>query len=326
MTVVDLFGGGPSGWEHPAEDLGLEVVGIELDADACATRALIGYRTVRADLASYPPPRTLGGLIASPPCQDFSTAGSRAGRTGMRGRLVDVVPRWVTHSRPRWVACEQVPPVLPIWEEHAAYYRRLGYQTWTGILDAANFGVPQNRKRAILIASLDGPVGAPVPSHERTPGGMFPLRPWVSMGEALGFTGLEARYQRGAGMTERHGTRPARPDYMPAPTLTGSALGAGAGAKLTLHTRRDQRADGTTQTRCSTRPVPAFTAMSGGQWTIGTSLRLSVADALVLQGFPADLPMHGSKTSQFRQIGNAIPPPLARAVLRAISDPRKDAA
>ena len=46
--------------------------------------------------------------------------------------------------------------------------------------------------------------------------------------------------------------------------------------------------------------------------------RVTVAEAAALQGFPADFPFQGSKTSQFRQVGNAVNPAVAAAVLRGL--------
>lgn len=98
--------------------------------------------------------------------------------------------------RPRWVALEQVPPVLVIWEVVARHLRDVGYFVWTGVLSAETFGVPQTRRRAFLIASLDGPVQPPAATHQTYRPGepaqetpetlMGPgLKPWVSMADAL---------------------------------------------------------------------------------------------------------------------------------------------
>lgn len=258
--AVDLFGG-PGGWEVYVADLGLVTVGIERDASACRTRAAAGLLTIRADVARYDPARFAGfdGVIGSPPCPTFSSAGKGAGtrvlhvldvllretfaglhtiarRTREMARLLRaerlattkvtkveasewawrqarmsalvVQPlRWALIIRPRWIALEQVPAVLPLWRTYAELLREAGYSVWCGVLNAADYGVPQTRKRAILTASLDRAVTVPEPTHAQKPTlSLFgePL-PWVSMADALGW-----------GMTER-----------PMPTVTGGGVANG---------------------------------------------------------------------------------------------------
>lgn len=85
MTVIDLFAG-PGGWDEGVRELGLAPYGIELDPDACATARAAGHYRHRADVARTEPLMAANawgpveGLIASPPCQGFSTAGHGRGR------------------------------------------------------------------------------------------------------------------------------------------------------------------------------------------------------------------------------------------------------
>src|SRR5690606_26273861 len=131
--IVDLYAG-PGGWSEGLRALGLVDIGWEIDEAACATRAAAGHQTIRADVATWPLDQLVGrvdGIIASPPCQACSTAGKGTGREVLdelvdavargdwgwshdddRVRHVLEVGRWVETIRPRWVACEQVPPVL----------------------------------------------------------------------------------------------------------------------------------------------------------------------------------------------------------------------
>lgn len=74
--------------------------------------------------------------------------------------------RWVAALRPRWVALEQVPAVLPLWEAMARALEVHGYRCWTGVLSAERYGVPQTRKRAILLASLDCQPQPPEATHQ----------------------------------------------------------------------------------------------------------------------------------------------------------------
>jgi DNA (cytosine-5)-methyltransferase 1 len=117
----------------------------------------------------------------------------------------------------RWVALEQVPAVLPLWKVYAAELRKLGYSVWAGKLNAADYGVPQTRERAILIASRVRRIWRPEPTHyDQRKGGQLWGTPWVSMAEALGW-----------GATAR-----------PAPTATAGGTGTG-GAEPFGHRDRD---------------------------------------------------------------------------------------
>lgn len=307
MTIVDLFAGA-GGWDLGAREIGLDPLGVENWQPAIDTRTAAGLLTQAFDLSQVDTTGFEGcdGLIASPPCPDWSAAGSRAKRDGKTGSLVDVPMVWARTLRPRWLAWEQVPPALEVWEVNAAELRTLGYSVWTGVLNAANYGVPQTRERAFLLASLDRPASPPEPTHARAPEpSLFghPLQPWVSMGEALGFHGTMT-HDRGAGMTERHGDRPPRTGDEPAFTVCAEAW-----HRYTL----DQPATTVTgdprlSERCSHR--------DGGQ---STGPRLTIQQALILQTFPPDYPLQGSKSDRFKQVGNAVPPLLAKKILQALT-------
>lgn len=270
MIALDLFAG--HGWGVACQRLGIEEYGVEIMPEAVATREANGMRTIYRDVweGLEIPPDVLDAyehcyengpkyghyttLIASPPCQTFSMAGSGAGRAALDDVLEAIRERayldpaalrafgekhdpktalvltplaHVARDTPMFVVFEQVPPVLPVWEACAEVMRRWGYSVWTGNLQAEMYGVPQTRKRAVLIARADGIKAAPpTPTHSRyyprDPKRLDPgVKPWVSMAEALGWTpGAKVAHTRRS-KTFTDGGRPDRADTTPAPTVTG---------------------------------------------------------------------------------------------------------
>ncbi|AKZ60793.1 Cytosine-specific methyltransferase (plasmid) [Streptomyces ambofaciens ATCC 23877] len=403
--IVDLFAG-PRGWSEGLRLLGLTDIGLEWDRAACLTAHAAGHPVIQTDVAAYPTSPFVGrikGLIASPPCQAWSRAGKRGGLADQplvhqaahdlahgrdsraelvaqckdeRSLLAAEPMRWLYDLRPEWVCMEEVPDVLPLWRQYALYLQQWGYSTWVGVLNSADYGVPQTRKRAILIASRVRPVTAPAPTHAKEPADdLFGerLEQWVSMAEALGWVEGLTVNTRGDRKTAGGNEFPAdRPSW----ALTEKAR------SWVLHTNRDQRADGSRQTADPyTAPAPAFTSKSGGQWVLRNgnqeraairgieepaptmafgnnsariewvqqrpattvcatnriappghrnrdaggesqfaspdTVRITVAEAAVLQSFRPDYPFQGTKTKQFEQVGNAVPPLLAAHVVSA---------
>lgn len=359
---VDTFAG-PGGWDIAAQALGLNGIGIEWDHAACNTRRAAGLPTIEGDVTHYSPNGRLitRGYIASPPCQTFSTAGHGAGRdaldtvlefadlvaagfdpsalnwTGDPRTLLVLEPlRWALEAHRaghpyQWLAFEQVPAVLPVWERYAQHLRAVGYHVATGVLNAEQYGVPQTRRRAVLMARLDAPVQLPTPTHSR----YYPRDParldlgvpsWVSMSQALGWTddvvvGLP-RLADSDDTIEIDGTlyrrRDLRPSTEPAQTLTSKAR---SWQTYPSHMGDVRNAHGAVRPIDS--PAPTLTSsMDNGNFRFvegeGTS-RVTVQDAAVLQTFPVDHPWQGTMTKQFEQVGNAIPPLLAWHILRTLT-------
>ena len=206
---MDLFAG-PGGWDEAARRLGIEnVCGIENDMDTCRTRLAAGHWTFEADVLDVKPFQHVG-QIASPPCQSFSVAGLGAGRRALddvlglvamlaadpwaelrwsgdeRTRLVVEPLRWALRARPEWVALEQVASVLPIWQACADVLREAGWSVATGVLHAEAYGVPQTRKRAVLVAHRGREVRLPAETHDRYRKGERGR--WASMADVRGWT------------------------------------------------------------------------------------------------------------------------------------------
>lgn len=247
--ATDLFAG-PGGWEALSRK---RSIGIEIDASACATRRMAGLSTIEGDVRKFSPldmPRTLG-LIASPPCPTFSRAGKGSGRESIpaivqavkdmgtsgtgeevhlfedeRTDLVLEPIRWFLRAhfagRPyEWITLEQVPDVQPIWDAMALVLAGIGYSVETASLNAEQFGVPQTRKRAILVASRTRKARLPTPTHSqfhnRTPARLDAgVEKWVSMAEALDW-GRPETYPILTNGTGKHAA--VRSSRHPAPTI-----------------------------------------------------------------------------------------------------------
>lgn len=324
MIADDLFAGA-GGWDLAAAQLGIHARGVEIMPEARATRLAAGLKTIHDDAWTYAPDGSADGLIASPPCQTFSTAGlgdgtdallavldavlhsgkwqdmhhlrRLAAATDRRTALVLLPLHFATKNPYRWLAWEQVPPVLPIWEACAGVLQAEGWSTWTGVVSAEQYGVPQCRRRAILIASRDREVGRPVPTHSayhpQAPAELDPaVKGWVSMAEAVGWgmTNRPAFNVLGGG--ERASFAGA--EWGGAPTRLALLEFAEAGDPLAWVPRPRWR-------RHADR---------------NDAIRVSPAEAGVLQTFPRDYPWQGTNSMRYLQAGNAVPPALAHAVLR----------
>lgn len=328
--VLDLFAG-PGGWSEGLRALGLRDVGVEFDTAACQTRRAAGHLTVQADVAALPVASMVGkvcGFIGSPPCQPFSKGGKRLGlqdqklvhqavhdlslgrdtRAGLlaeckdpRSLLAAEPIRYLHAIRPDWVALEEVPDVLPLWRHYAEILRGWGYSTWCGELHAADFGLGQARRRAILIASRVRAVSAPPASHTSNPQPELfgpSLMPWVTMAQALGW-----------GYTDR-----------PAPTVTGGGTETGGAEPWSSTSRAAMRQAMDNPGHWAWRkPAPTVGGTVGhvaGKQS-GGHLNLTIAEAARLQGFPDGYRFHGNKGQQALQVGNAVPPLLAAHIVSA---------
>lgn len=337
VHIVDLFAG-PGGLDVAAHALGAASVGIEWDASACETRREAGLATeqgdVRAfDAAKFPSANVLAG---GPPCQTYTVAGKGAGRKALdevlgfvarlaageqwpsieadlalledeRTGLVLQPLHWaleaLQNGRPyEAVVLEQVPAVLPVWKAFREVLHNVGYSAECAVLRTEEFGVPQTRRRAVLIARYgkENEVVLPTPTHRpyrknaRRPSppsdpGLWPsdgvgakCLPWVSMGEALA-------------------------DYRTGPFTVISNYGTGGDPKA--RGRRSSREPSATVTG----KVSRNRIVAGEN---GPDLpRFSFREAGMLQSFPERYPWSGKDVSQ--QIGNAVPPLLGLYILNA---------
>ncbi|MET8004477.1 DNA cytosine methyltransferase [Nonomuraea glycinis] len=315
---------GPGGLDVAAEKLGVPTVGVEWDGSACMTRHAAGLATVEDDVRHYGPSDfpEADVLAGGPPCQTFTVAGTGAGRKALdevlrfvermvaredreeidrdlakledeRTGLVLEPLRWALeaiddekNTAYRAIVLEQVPAVLPVWKAYAAALGAEGYAVDYGILRTEEYGVPQTRKRAVLIARRGAEmVALPQPTHR-------PYRKGVP--REAGDQGL-AEWTPMSEVLDRR-----------SPFLVISNYGTGG----------DPKARGR---RASSEPSATVTGKIRRNRVVspdGVELeRFSLAEAGRLQTFPVDYPWSGRDVGQ--QIGNAVPPRLAMHILCA---------
>jgi DNA (cytosine-5)-methyltransferase 1 len=261
------------------------------------------------------------GLIASPPCQGFSMAGKGAARSD-GPQILDAVARiaagepidealeelrlvarhegswlvleplrWALALEPEWCTWEQVPLVAPLWEACARVLEARGYSVWTGLVSSETFGVPQTRKRAVLIARRDGQPCEPVRTHRPYRKGVaqsegdLQLQPWVSMAEALtwaqddlmGFPRLHDAPSNGSGEAISIGgvdyrARDLRSAALPAQVVTSKIRSA---SRWTLGSPAHSRAYDRSVPRTTDLPAPTIAmghAAAGWRWRDGEPL------------------------------------------------------
>jgi DNA (cytosine-5)-methyltransferase 1 len=287
------------------QSLGLEQAGfahvaaVEIDPDACATLRLNrpGWKVVEQDVhhydgAGHPGVDLLAGGV---PCPPFSIAGKQLGADDERDLFPQAL-RLVEECRPAAVMLENVRGLSTARfagyrEQVLGRLSELGYQADWQVLNACEFGVPQLRPRFILVAMEPAAY-----QHFEWPRA---IKTPPTVGETLrelmaagGWPGAEAWAARanGIGPTLVGGSRKhGGPDL--GPTRAREAW-------LKLHVDGKGLAD----------------APPGPDAPAGHLPRLTLPMAAAVQGFPPAWRFSGRKTAGYRQIGNAFPPPVARAV------------
>lgn len=273
-------------------------------------------------------------------------------------RIVDEVqPRWVVcenvvgltqHSAESCGDVLTCPGCYWIREVVPAFAERFpSVSVWK--LNAANYGVPQTRWRVFLIAGPTAP-RPPRQTHAEPAAcvGLFgDLLPWVTMGEALKLGDSERAIGGGSNPTGAgRGDERTHRDLTDEPCVTVATLsGGGAGnygpwivdsGRNSEANPTQERARGSAE-RASTvsgggnlmlRPSPAICTTDGvglGSCYARDAVeratgrrRLTVAECAALQGFPADHPWQGTKATQYRQVGNAVPPIVAQRITEAL--------
>lgn len=323
MKVIDLFAGA-GGLSLGLLEAGLEVVAaVECDPAAAATyRSLHPAATVleqdinTADLSQFKD--EVDVVAGGPPCQPFSTGGHRRGADDPRNGLPAMLAV-IDALRPRAVLLENVPGLAgPQGRGDLARIlqrlRTLGYHPEHRVLDAADYGVPQRRRRLVICATRKADFAFPDATH-----GPGACRPWKTVGDVIGMDDL-------LGVPNPSIiTYAKRPDLRPSPYDGHLFNGGGRPLDIAKPSRTILASAGGNKTHfldCG-GVVPDYHShlMAGGRPRRGKvpgARRLTVAESALLQSFDFSTAFVGSRSQQYSQIGNAVPPLLAEAVGRSL--------
>ncbi|WP_439571776.1 DNA cytosine methyltransferase [Sphingomonas sp.] len=344
VQVIDLFsgcGGMSHGFLH-AQPEGVQyrlLGGLDLDRHAAATyRRMIGRPCLELDVCELTKPAKLAEalaewgydeklpliLIGCAPCQGFSSHRKKDQRADERNLLLSAFGRVVLSLNPDLVLMENVPEMLyrEHWHHFAAFRSSLqagGFTVRARVENLATFGVPQERYRALVMASREAArVKMPLPT--------FTPDQFRSVRDAIGhLPPLEAGQRDDHDpmhVTSRH-----RPETLNIlrhiPKDGGSRRSLPPGLGPECHRRVDGFRDVYGRLWWD-RPAVAITARcrtpSCGRFVHPFQDRgLSVREAGLLQGFPSDFYFEGPFDDKFKQIGNAVSPMFSRALAEHVS-------
>jgi DNA (cytosine-5)-methyltransferase 1 len=312
-------------------------LGLDMEADAAAT-----YRAnfedadfIEQDLREVDPlelserhVRTPGSRLlvsACAPCQPYTNFHRKSARRAQQRTLLLALLPFIDHLRPEFVFVENVPGLHRVrgastFNRFVAALRRRGFNVQWKVVDCQHYGVPQRRRRLVLLGSRLGSIAVPPATHGRDPG----LRPLVTVRDCI------ANFPP-IGHGEEH---PAVPNHQVS-RLTDlnmrriRATPAEGGradwpADLRLDCHKSHRGHSDVYGRMHwDGPAPVLTtkctSISNGRYGHPEQHRpISVREAAALQTFPDDFCLIGGIKSTTRQVGNAVPVRLAEAVGHAI--------
>ena len=350
-TVIDLFAG------VGGLSLGFEMAGFEValanEFDPSIAEAYKknrpGTKMIVEDITKLPVDETFGpyegkvtAVIGGPPCQGFSQKGSRKSINDPRNFLFRYYFEVVKRVKPKYFVIENVPNLLTteggyFKDEIVELFSGIGYAVSCGVLCAADFGVPQDRHRTCILGKLGAaePISLPKPNgvHTTVWDAISDLS-YLESGEGAEEqdyrSAPQSSYQRmlRAGSDElcnhiatRHSKVTLERLEMIAPECGKEMLPEEHHTKsIYSGTWCRMKKDGIAKTITTRYDTP-----SSGEFTHPYLNRaITTREAARIQSFPDTFHFYGSKSSQMKQVGNAVPPLLGKAIAERILDDMKN--
>ena len=344
-TVIDLFAG------VGGLSLGFEMAGFKValanEYDPSIAEAYKKNRPntkmIVEDITKLPVDETFGPyegkvdvVIGGPPCQGFSQKGKRKSINDPRNFLFRYYYEVVNRVKPKYFVIENVPNLLTtedgyFKDEIVELFSGIGYAVSCGVLCAADFGVPQDRHRTCIIGKLGAaePVELPKPNGVHTTiwdaiSDLSYLESGEGAEEQSYRGGPKSEYQRmlrdGSDelcnhIATRHSKVTLERLRMIAPECGKEMLPEEHHTKsIYSGTWCRMKKDGIAKTITTRYDTP-----SSGEFTHPYLDRaITTREAARIQSFPDSFHFYGSKSSQMKQVGNAVPPLLGKAIAERI--------
>lgn len=344
MKVADLFAG-VGGLSLGFEQAGFDVAfAVEFDKDIAAAyeKNHVGTIVYNTDICKLDPHKLMNRhgkidvVVGGPPCQGFSQKGKRLSVKDDRNFLFRQYVRFVEALRPKFFVIENVPNIVTtangyFKNEIIREFSELGYAVNADVFDVSDYGVPQQRRRAVFIGELGrNNVHFPIPHGKRvTVYDAISDMPPLESGEGAEIAGYRTpaanAYQRmmrsgSCGVVRNHQATA----HSQIALTRMRMIPKGMGKEVLPPEHRTKSIYSGTWCRLLEGDVAAtittrFDTPSSGRFTHPTQNRcITVREAARLQSFPDSFVFYGTKTSQMKQVGNAVPPLFANAIAKEI--------
>ena len=335
MNVIDLFSGA-GGLSYGFESVGFNVLlGIDNDEKALETFEFNhkGAKSICGDITKITYERDIkpliGGecidvIIGGPPCQGMSLSGPRK-FDDPRNKLYLSYIRLVDEIKPKAFVIENVPGLVGLFggqikDSIIEKFKLMGYNIKYKILCAADYGVPQNRKRVVFVGMKKGEYHYPAPLGEKVTCSMAlddlpPLEDGLGEDNVPYATEPRNEYQklmRANSTSVRNHIAAAHSDKV---KEIISLVPDGGNYKDLPEKYINSRKFHVAWTRfASNKPAPTIDTGHRHHFHYKYNRVPPVRECARLQSFPDDFIFLGNKTQQFRQVGNAVPPLMAQAI------------
>jgi len=344
LKVLDLFAG-VGGMSYGFEQAGLDIVGAVEFEDSIAQSMKKNHKNTKmfiADIRNLKAKKVkeeigeIDVIIGGPPCQGFSLKGKRLGLNDKRNFLFKEYIKYIKYFNPKYFVIENVPGIISsnngyFTKEIVNKLEKIGYKINYDILNASDFGVPQDRRRAIFMGTkMNNKILLPAKKNNQDE----KITVWEAISDlAYLFSGegeFESVYKNKSNSKYQNLMRKNSKKLFNHVATNHSDLAIDRLKRIPAEKGKEFLKEKITSTfgqtwgrlrkdKQSPTIVTRFDTPSNGKNSHPFLHRaITPREAARLQSFPDNFIFYGNKTSIIKQIGNAVPPLLGKAIAEHI--------